>query len=418
MIRRIKNLKDVVDWGLCVGCGACYYYCEEKVVALEDIEDVGIRPRFKEDQCGSCYECLTFCPGITVNAHDQSLGGEGKLKVQDQELIGPYVSIWEGYAADSIIREEASSGGLLSALSLYCLDNKAASFVVHTGAKNDRPWSNETVISRTREDLVSRTGSRYAPSSPCDGLGLIDGKNGPAVFIGKPCDTTAVMELVKTRPALNNNIGLILTFFCAGVPSTRAAVSLLEEHGYDPDRVAKLRFRGAGWPGRFEVTMKDGTIARDLSYMESWSYLAKHRTYRCMICPDGLGERADIACGDAWNRTGDIDGPGISLAIARTSRGHDILLAAQKAGYVELKEVSSKEIILAQGLVHRRRECFGRMLAMKLLFIPTPRMKGFHLFRNWWSLPLLRRLRTVVGSLRRLVFRGYIFRGAYQSDPK
>ena len=190
-------------------------------------------------------------------------------------------------------------------------------------------------------------------------------------------------------------------------------MSLLEEHGYDPDRIEKLRFRGAGWPGRFEVTMEDGTIARDLSYMESWSYLAKYRTYRCMICPDGLGERADIACGDSWHRTADIGGPGISLAIARTGKGHDILLEAQKAGYVKLNEVSSKEVKLAQGLIERRRECFGRVLAMKLLFIPTPKMKGFHLFKNWWSLPIIRRVRTVVGSIRRLVFRGHIFRRKY-----
>src|SRR3982074_2669302 len=41
---RIKSLPDVVDWGMCVGCGACYSACDKDAVALVNIEAVGIRP--------------------------------------------------------------------------------------------------------------------------------------------------------------------------------------------------------------------------------------------------------------------------------------------------------------------------------------------------------------------------------------
>jgi coenzyme F420 hydrogenase subunit beta len=57
-------------------------------------------------------------------------------------------------------------------------------------------------------------------------------------------------------------------------------------------------------------------------------------------------------------------------------------------------------------LLARRREIFGRLFAMKLLGIPTPKFIGFSLFRSWIKLPLPMKLRTVAGTVARLIQRG------------
>ncbi len=220
--RRIRGLQDVVDWGLCTGCGACYFACSRNGVSLVNIETVGIRPRFQSAECAGCTECLSICPGYQVDAN-LAMGEHAEIGEGDPE-VGPALEVWEGYAADPEIRRQASSGGLLSALALYCLEKEGMGFVLHTAMDETKPWTNKTIQSRNRSEILSRTGSRYAPASPCDELRLIEESDRPCVFIGKPCDTAAVAMLREKRPTLDRNLGLVLTFFCAGTPSTKGTL--------------------------------------------------------------------------------------------------------------------------------------------------------------------------------------------------
>jgi coenzyme F420 hydrogenase subunit beta len=373
---------------------------------LVNIEAVGIRPQFQTAQCASCTDCLSICPGYRVDG-DLETGGRPKTQEGDHEF-GTALEIWEGSARDAEIRFRASSGGILTALALYCLECEGMEAVLHTGMDEEKPWLNKTVQSTTREELLARTGSRYAPSSPCEGLGSIEQGTGPWVFIGKPCDTAAVAALRRKRPELDQKLGLVLTFFCAGTPSTQGTLDLIESLDVAASEVNMVRYRGEGWPGRFKILYDGGTKEKSYSYRESWGQLAGgYRPVRCHLCPDGLGRVADIACGDAWDKFEDDGEPGRSVVIVRTRRGQEILRRAMNAGYVELKRVDQAAVLAAQpNLLSRRRLLFGRLLARRLLFLPSPSFEGFSLFRSWIRLPFPKKLRTVAGSLLRLMQRG------------
>lgn len=404
MRRQIRTLQEVVDWGLCVGCGACYYACTKGAVSLVNIQSVGIRPRFDPKVCVSCTECLSICPGYFVDG-DLETGRFPKANEADHEF-GPALEIWEGYASDPEIRYHASSGGILSALALYCLEQEKMGFVLHAGMDDAKPWLNKTVQSSARSDILTRTGSRYAPASPCEGLRAVEESDRPCVFIGKPCDATSVALLRRQRPELDRKLGLVLTFFCAGTPSTQGTLDLLKSLDITPQEVEALRYRGEGWPGKFKVLYRNRTKEKSLSYMDSWGRLTRYRPLRCHLCPDGLGRVADISCGDAWEEFdggGDI---GRSIVVVRTRRGQEILRRAIAGKYVELKPAGPREVLAAQpSLLERRRELFGRLLAMRLFLIPVPRFIGFSLFRSWVKLPFLRKVRTVLGTMRRVVQR-------------
>lgn len=402
MNRTIKTLRDVVDWGLCTGCGACHYACTARHVRLVNIESVGIRPRFDADACANCTKCLAICPGYSVDG-EMATGLSPQSSVA-QEEFGFALEIWEGHATDPQMRHRASSGGVLSALASYCLEQEGMSFVLHSAMEERRPWLNTTVQSRTRGEIMARSGSRYAPASPCDGLAAIESSDGPCVFIGKPCDTAAAFKLRRERPALDRNLGLVLTFFCAGTPSTNGTLDLLNELCVETASVRELRYRGEGWPGRFKIVHEHGE--HTLSYEESWGHLSHYRPLRCQLCPDGLGRVADISCGDAWESFDGKGGLGRSLVIVRTSRGREILHRALAAGYVQLTSASSENVLAAQpGLLRKRRELFGRLAGLRLLRVPVPQFQGFSLVRSWMSLPLSRKARTLLGTIKRVITR-------------
>lgn len=403
-MREIRSIQDVVDWGLCIGCGACYSACTKGAVSLINIESVGIRPRFDTSVCSSCVDCLSVCPGYTVDS--QLTAAPGPAVSGDAWDCGPALEIWEGHATDAEVRFNASSGGVLSALALYCLEQEHMEFVLHTGMDESKPWLNKTVQSRNRRELLARAGSRYSPASPCDSLRQIEESNGPCVFIGKPCDASAVAMSRAQRPKLDEKLGLVLTFFCAGTPSTRGTLDLMNTLDASPGNVRALRYRGEGWPGEFKVLSHDGQSEKSMSYQESWGRLSDYRSLRCHLCPDGMGSNADIACGDAWEQYNGSNGLGRSIVIVRTARGREILRRAVAKNYVELDPVGPEAVHAAQpSLVTRRRELFGRMLGRRLLFVPSPEFKNFSLLSRWARLSVAEQMRTVVGTIRRIFLR-------------
>ncbi len=422
-MRNLKCLSDVVDWELCIGCGACVYACDKDAVSLWEILDRGILPRFNRAICDSCGDCLDFCPGAGLRFAPESPATRPDAPGADE--IGRPLEVWEGHAANPEIRRAGSSGGALTALALYSLECGEASQVVHSAMDESRPWLNQTVRSHSREELAGRTGSRYAPSSPCEGLGEVERSQGGSLFIGKPCDAAAAQALRRKRPELDENLSAVLAFFCAGTPSTQATLDLLDELGVKKENLASLRYRGNGWPGRFAPIEKDGSCPGSLTYGESWAKLNRHRGLRCHLCPDGLGRLSDITCGDAWHRyDGGEDGyqesvngdAGRSLILVNTERGRALFHRALEAGCIKAAQVTTAEVIAAQGLVSRRRQLFGRLLALTLLLRPVPRYVGFNLFAGWSLLSLKERLRTVVGTLRRGLQRGWYRRRANPWD--
>jgi coenzyme F420 hydrogenase subunit beta len=317
--------------------------------------------------------------------------------------------MWEGYASDAQIRFHGSSGGLCTALSLFCLEEGVAEGVLHIGSDAERPWKNRTYRSVERADLIARTGSRYAPASPGGGLQLIEAAAGPSVFIGKPCDIAGLKMAQALRPGLAAKTALSIGFFCAGTPSTKGTLDLMKNHEVDPEEVAGLRYRGMGWPGAARMVFKDaGRKPIEVSYSDSWGFIQKYRPFRCYLCPDLTAEFADISVGDPWYRETGESEPGRSLVLIRTERGREIFRQAMEQGYVTADPSSADVILRSQkNLLGKRQAIWGRLLAMKLLGVPYPNLNGFHLFQNWLDLPAEEKVKSILGTGRRIIQRKY-----------
>lgn len=402
---RPEALADVVKSQLCCGCGACAAACERGAVRLVNDEAEGISPEFVGGGCGECRECLAFCPGAVLQYRTLRRENPGKY----HPLIGPYLEIYDGYASDEAIRRQGSSGGILSALALYCLEAGQADAVLQTGMDPAKPWLNKSVISRTRDEVVENSGSRYAPSSPCETLRELEESGAPCIFIGKPCDVAAVYAMRRVKRQMDMRLALLLSFFCAGPPASRATRDFIAGAGIDPQTVTSIRYRGNGWPGEFEVRYDGNRARKSFTYRQSWGALARfRRPFRCSICPDGMGEFADIACGDAWHQYKDNGDPGRSTVIVRTFRGRVILEKACEAGYVTLEPSTVENILSGQGLQKRKHELYGRLLAMRLTALPRPDYEDFPGEMLWHDTPPWTKVRVIAGTVRRIALRHYL----------
>lgn len=401
----ILNIKDVCERQLCTGCGVCAAVEPDRFRMGDDLE-LGRRPFLKDDAAEETGEALGCCPGRGLeHTFDRS---DPELNKDLMPGWGPVYEVWEGHATDEAIRFAGSSGGAATALALFAIEQGNADHAVHIGARTDTPWLNETVRSRTREELISRSGSRYAPASPCDMLHEIEQGSERCVFIGKPCDVAAVDSARRIRPELDAAIDCTIAFFCAGVPSTRGTLELLRKIGVtDPSTVEHLRYRGNGWPGMWTVVYRDGTEQQhQMTYAESWGFLQRFRQWRCYICPDHTGEFADIAVGDPWYREIEPGEAGSSLLVARTPRGREIIKAAAEAGYITLLRSEPELLPKSQpNLLSTRGGLWMRLKVLKMFGAGVPKFVGFPLLRFWWSgVSGLNKIRSFTGTVKR-VFR-------------
>lgn len=340
------------------------------------------------------------CPGLGLSAPLS----EGNSR--HHETFGRYVAAWSGWAEDEQIRFEGSSGGVLTALSIWLLESKTVTSVTGSAASKSAPNRTVSVQIISREEALASAGSRYAPVG---NAAFVNATDRHAAMVGKPCEVSAVSRFQVAGGHFLNEGPLLLSFFCAGTPSQRATDKLSESMGVAVDDLDDLRYRGRGWPGLFRVRSKEGQV-REITYDESWGkHLGRDLQWRCKTCVDGTGGDADIAVGDFWKADSKgfplfEDGDGNSVIIARSERGRKVLELAQAAGIVHLDPIDLDEVAAIQPLqVERKRTVIGRLMGRKLAGKRVPRYRGYGIWRLAATY-LRQNIRASIGTFRRTLF--------------
>ncbi|WP_237205936.1 Coenzyme F420 hydrogenase/dehydrogenase, beta subunit C-terminal domain [Rothia nasimurium] len=367
------SIQKVVDAQMCTGCGLCA--AMSNTVVMQEHHGFQ-RPQIVEPvtaesdkELASCFK--TACPGLSVSA----VRNEG---AQRHEILGPVVGIWEAYAADENVRNQASSGGVLTALNLFLIESGRSSQIVSAGADPQNPRKTIPVKIMTREQALASAGSRYAPTST---LSHKDAFLPGAAVTGKPCEISARRAYDKVT---GRESPFLMSFFCAGTPSQEATDDLIEKLGISRDEpLARLWYRGNGWPGEFTAKSVKGRVV-STSYSDSWgAALGPTVQWRCRVCPDGVGESADITAGDFWEADEKgypefSDKPGRSVLIARTQRGYELVQEAYKAGVIKIAPTDPDVVAAMQPYqTARRKFLLARLVGSRIFLGAAPRTPGF-----------------------------------------
>jgi len=398
-----------------MGCGTCAAQRPD-IVRMVDTLEQGRRPVIARSAMPAARaELVQSCPGREIEAVPAPLGGIA----DEYEHIawGPVLEVWEGHATDPELRYKSASGGVVSALSLYCIEKEEFAGAVQTRARADQPLLNETVISRSRADVLNASASRYAPASPCERLADLRNSDQSHVFVGKPCDIAGAAKLQRHAPDLANSVALKISIFCAGTPSLAGTRELLDSLGVGAmDEVLEIRYRGRGWPGDMVVkyqSAESGEIHEaSTSYARGWGdILQKHKQWRCQLCADHLGDHADLSIGDPWYRQIAADEAGESLIIVRTERGRRILQAAVHHGAVSLQRRSIATLAASQpNLEKTKGSVFGRCISAKSFGLAAPSYPNTSLGRIWWLvLSPTEKFQSLAGTVKR-IFAKHLYR--------
>ena len=358
--RTPESITDVVENGLCIGCGLCESMAPDRW-QMAYTQEGRLRPvPLIEIDTEKDQEILSACPGSIARANLESTPC-------NDDVWGGYHRMEQVWATDSDVRFKAATGGLLTALGVYLLESGRAEFILHCEADPAAPMRTQWCISETALQVISRAGSRYGPSATLAGLQSAIDRDLPFAVITKPCDAGAIRERAKVDEALNRNLVAVLVMVCGGASDLGKSQALLDEFGIEERNVTLFRYRGYGNPGATRVETKDGH-AREKTYNDLWADESGWRIQtRCKVCPDAIGDAADIAASDIWPGGGPVgEDAGFNGVITKTAIGESLYKHAVAAGLLtQGASISPREFDeLQPHQVRKKRALAARLRGM------------------------------------------------------
>jgi len=396
---RVIGVEEIVRSGLCIGCGLCESVAGPARISLAMTAGGAERPIVHEPLDADALRAISaVCPGVIVRGADRvRLPRRG---VTHDAVWGPIAQVVMCHASDPVVRHRGSSGGALTALAQFLLESGRVAMVVHVAASRAAPMRSEGHVSFDRASVMDAAGSRYGPAAPLRSLcEILDGGR-PFALIGKPCDVTAVRSLARIDARVDAQMRYALAMVCGGASTLGPSRKVLSRFGVDERELALFRYRGHGNPGMTALETVDGRRF-GLSYDEMWGgdEASWQLQSRCKICPDAIGEAADIVAGDAW-RGGvpPLDDDGSGALIVRTAAGLELFDAAAHAGALTvLRPLPIRRLDDCNPhQVAKKKAVAARLVGIRAAGGRVPRVRGLRIVR----LGLLASARTNLAELR------------------
>ena len=345
-----ETIAQVVKDGLCTGCGTCIALCPEEAIKLTINDKKGIYiPELNEEKCNNCGICYNVCPGYSVDFKRLNLEIFGKESADI--LIGNYLNCYIGHATDYNIRYNSASGGLITQLLIFALEEGIIDGALVTRMKKDKPLEPEPFIARTKEEIIEASKSKYCPVPANIALKeILESKDDERfAVVGLPCHIHGIRKAEMINKKLKQKIILHLGLWCSNTCNFLGTEFVLKRLGINKEEVKELNYRGEGWPGSMSVQLKNDE-KRFISLGGYWDIkFSSFRSPRCILCSDGAAELADVSFGDAWGlKDLSEDKIGTSVVISRYIASEDILQRLLSKQKIEVEGVSCSKVAQSQ----------------------------------------------------------------------
>lgn len=339
-----NNICRITQNSLCTGCGACSGVCPHAAISMFRNEAGFLVPNINENNCVDCGICLKICPSNNENKKLASLNW----------LDGSYCGGVVGYANDEEVRLCGQSGGLVTAVLQFLLEENVIDSAIVTKYDADRKESVADVITDSKE-LINATGSYYTQSSVAEKC--FENKDSKIGVVTVGCESLALRFCAERN--MIDRPEVILGLFC----ERQFSISMLDEFVKNR-KLSYFRARdkkSGGWPGNVRAILDTGTekVWNKKKRLDLNDY---YTNYRCAICSEMNNTNADIVFGDPWCLIGEMTdndkdfGKGYTVAVARTEKGLKILQNASEAGYITIEKMDPEKVFYENDFSYGKME--------------------------------------------------------------
>ncbi len=314
--------QQIQENDLCHRCGGCITFCTAVNYGALELKEEGY-PGYKDrNLCIECGICHMICPEIEdLNEEIQSLA-------EWKEPVGNVVSTSIVRSRDKQILDRATDGGAVTGILSYLLEKGVIDSAIVS--KNVGLFNREPFLARTRDDLISSSGSffdishgmvlyseHYSTFTPSiQALESIKRTGGRKVaFVGTPCQVAAIRKMQVLGVVPSEAVYCVFGLFCSGNFSfDDKARKTLERIGrFQWNQVRKINIKD-----KMYVLLDDGSI--HTLPLDELDFIMRPA---CRYCQDYTAELADLSFGGIGSEDG------WTTVLARSRLGLSILKNAQ-----------------------------------------------------------------------------------------
>jgi len=369
----MHTIREVIDQGMCVGCGACSAVTGGAVsVTLQT------RGAFEANLGSATAQQISkasrACPFSDESKNEDELANELYRDLAGKDdVVGHYSKIGAGRVADEMALNGSSSGGLTSWVAARLIEERHVDGVLHVGksAQDDLGLFTYRVSHSTAEILADRKSDYYATSF-ADALDSIRGNGKTYAVIGVPCFIRAARLTCAEDSEIASQLLIFLGLVCGHLKSAAFAESMAWQVGIAPQDLEGVDFRikrDSGTSSDYDFGARSRASAEIRSAPTNsllggnWGH-GMFQLNACNYCDDIFAETADAAFGDAWLPEYSSDPRGTNIVVSRNAIVDDILDRGIADGAISWDDKSAASAGQSQAGNYRHRR-IG--LAVRLL---------------------------------------------------
>ncbi len=368
-----SSISDVVNQGLCIGCGGCAANSISNNKISMKLNEYGIfQPHISlpltKDELEKTVAVCPFNPEPETKVLNENVIASQFLDNTKRinEYLGNYTELFAGHSLEH--RKSASSGGIATWLLSELLNRGIVDGVICVRAGQEQKF--EYCFIEDVNGLVNSSKTRYYPITLKDMLDLVDSKGGRYAFTGLPCFIKSIRLRQSYDESFNKKVVFTVGIFCGGYKNKSFTDYLISKCGGDSDAASLVNYRHKAEEGQasnysfsFLDTEKSKQKSIEMRKVGDMWGTGLFKPLACDYCDDLCSELADISLGDAWIPPYNDSPEGTNIIITRSDLAQELIEKGISQGELSLDIISEAQACLSQkgNITHRRKGLSHRL---------------------------------------------------------